>query len=827
MLDAIELALFGIGSGKKAPGWRREDLISWGEDEAHLTLEFSAGGERYRIDRRIGKGHRAKLEQATNGGFQLVSASVRQIEQSVAEIIGMDRDAYEKLVYVRQKDLDALKNLAKQSREAMMNKVMGMEIFDEAIDAAKEDRRQRKDERALVRAALFASENDWRLHQTKQQEFKDETSKLDRLKQTLKDTKKDLDAAKAEVQAYEWLEKLEILTDKRARIKVRLDEVQQQIEYLEGKVTEHGQLETKIAELGDPEEVEASLRRRKTAIDLAQQRDEDASVATDAFDKARGDHRSFEAHRPVAENAARLLALQVTVQDENRQVKERQEQLDRIDSRIHEEEGRLGLRASEADSLRKGLPQTRRRVLIQFVSSLVIGLFALILGLLVLFPVVLGGVALLALAAWSLVRYVRIERIEDQALNVLTLVNDRKSAVSKLRTARSQLSTALSRAGEKSPEGLERKQKNAIKAFQDSTGLDHPDAFEDGVSTRKQMEGERKKDVERFTREAEEHRDEAAREDSVHPIPKSANIVKLLDKAKGRVRTKQTLEATRKALEREISTLKAKDLQGSHDALSPQLATVEGNLDHHNDNRPEKVRAREYSKTEHDAASHTLEGLREQFREQGKEKRGSKVALKWITEALERTREGFEKYPGLKEDHERLRSDVNLLDRVALEIRATGAELRGKVLPAARYTLNQLLPIITDGRYADLEISDDFRFKAFSAESGSFKDRDVFSGGTQDQFLIALRLAFTKAILDSRVQADEYSLYLDECTASSDASRKAGIFEVLGALAETFTQIFIVTHEDISHLVDHYVLLDLQNNGRTSIAAMSWEATES
>lgn len=827
MLDAIELALFGIGSGKKAPGWRREDLISWGEDEAHLTLEFSAGGERYRIDRRIGKGHRAKLEQATNGGFQLVSASVRQIERSVGEIIGMDRDAYEKLVYVRQKDLDALKNLAKQSREAMMNKVMGMEIFDQAIDAAKEDRRERKGERALIGAALPAAENDWRLYQTKQREFQDETSKLERLKQTLKDTKKDLDAAKTEVQANEWLETQETLTGKRDRIRGTLTEVQQQIEDLEGMVTKRGKLETEIEKLGNPEEAEASLKRRKTAIRLAQQREKDAQVATDAFEKALKDRRSFEEYRPVAENATRLRTLQRTVQDENRQVRGHKEQLDKIDSRIQKEEERLDLPASEADSVRKGLPRARRRLLIQFVASLVSGSISLIVGLLVFFPVVFGGIGLLVLAAWILVRYVRIERIESQALTLLTLVSDRESTASKLRTAQSQLSTALSRAGEKSLDTLDRQLGDAMKQLQDSTGLGSPDAFEDGVSTRKRVARQRKKDVERFTKEAEEHRAEAAREDSVHPIPKSANIAKLLDEAEGRVRTKQTLEATEQALQGQIKRLRSKDLQGSRDALTPRLDTAEGDLTRHNDNLPAQVRGREYSKTEHDAASKTLEGLRDQFGEQEKKKSGSEVALKWIKEGLDETKEGFEEYPGLKERHERLESDVNVLDRVAFEIRATGAELRGKVLPAARYTLNQLLPIITDGRYADLEISDDFRFKAFSAESGSFKDRDVFSGGTQDQFLIALRLAFTKAILDSRVQADEYSLYLDECTASSDASRKAGIFEVLGALAETFTQIFIVTHEDISHLVDHYILLDLQDNGQTSIQAMSWEATES
>ena len=144
------------------------------------------------------------------------------------------------------------------------------------------------------------------------------------------------------------------------------------------------------------------------------------------------------------------------------------------------------------------------------------------------------------------------------------------------------------------------------------------------------------------------------------------------------------------------------------------------------------------------------------------------------------------------------------------------------VLPHARLIINQILPTLTSDRYSDFEITEDLKFKVHSNQAGGYKEREIFSGGTQDQFLIALRLAFTQSILDSRVQADKYSLLMDECTSSSDVNRKQGIFEVLDAMKQTFSQIFIIAHEDIANYVDHHIVFERNNKDFTKIRSKSW-----
>ncbi|MCD6445593.1 hypothetical protein J7L49_02265 [Candidatus Bathyarchaeota archaeon] len=54
------------------------------------------------------------------------------MEKEIERITGMDRDSFTKLVFIKQKDLDALKKLSKSSREQLVNKVMDI-VFDESV----------------------------------------------------------------------------------------------------------------------------------------------------------------------------------------------------------------------------------------------------------------------------------------------------------------------------------------------------------------------------------------------------------------------------------------------------------------------------------------------------------------------------------------------------------------------------------------------------------------------------------------------------------------------------------------------------------------------
>jgi exonuclease SbcC len=238
--------------------------------------------------------------------------------------------------------------------------------------------------------------------------------------------------------------------------------------------------------------------------------------------------------------------------------------------------------------------------------------------------------------------------------------------------------------------------------------------------------------------------------------------------------------------------------------------------------RPKGVGRLQYSRKTHERVKEEQERFEDRQGEVVADIASNKAKIGEVEKTLRDTKSGYERYPSLIREVETFEARIRLLERVGVELDMTSRGLRERVLPHAAYVINHILPDITDGRYSDLKISEDLQFTVHSMEAGEYKDRDVFSGGTQDQFLIALRLAFTQSILDSRIQADNYCLLMDECISSSDEPRKQGIFNVLEAMKNTFRQIFIIAHEDISNLVDYHLVLARDENGYTQIRSKSW-----
>jgi DNA repair exonuclease SbcCD ATPase subunit len=256
--------------------------------------------------------------------------------------------------------------------------------------------------------------------------------------------------------------------------------------------------------------------------------------------------------------------------------------------------------------------------------------------------------------------------------------------------------------------------------------------------------------------------------------------------------------------------------------LEKQIGLKQSEIEKLEKTKPEDIDKMEYSEDLHTTAKAHVDNLQKEHITLNTELGNKKGTLQQIEKDLGRLKPDFDSYPNLKDEVESTNKEIHLLKRVNFELSETSKDMRNKVLPHARFIINNILPTLTSDRYSDFEITEDLKFKVHSNEAGGFKEREIFSGGTQDQFLIALRLAFTESILDSRVMADKYSLLMDECTASSDEIRKQGIFEVLSSMKETFSQIFIIAHEDIATFVDHNMVIERNERGYTQIKSKSW-----
>jgi exonuclease SbcC len=140
-----------------------------------------------------------------------------------------------------------------------------------------------------------------------------------------------------------------------------------------------------------------------------------------------------------------------------------------------------------------------------------------------------------------------------------------------------------------------------------------------------------------------------------------------------------------------------------------------------------------------------------------------------------------------------------------------------KVLPATMDYMRRILPALTRDRYHDAQLDPEtYRIQVWDERGGAFKEKNIFSGGTKDQFSLALRLAFALATLPQERGAAPSFIFLDEPLGSFDDERADALIYLLteGEIARAFDQIFLISHVHVDErLFTHRVMLE---NGRVA-----------
>lgn len=123
-----------------------------------------------------------------------------------------------------------------------------------------------------------------------------------------------------------------------------------------------------------------------------------------------------------------------------------------------------------------------------------------------------------------------------------------------------------------------------------------------------------------------------------------------------------------------------------------------------------------------------------------------------------------------------------------------------KILPATMEYLRRILPQLTRDRYHDAQLdAESFKIQVWderAGQSGAWKEKNIFSGGTKDQFSLALRLAFALATLPQERGTSPGFIFLDEPLGSFDADRTNALLYLLteGEIGRAFDQIFLISH---------------------------------
>ena len=150
----------------------------------------------------------------------------------------------------------------------------------------------------------------------------------------------------------------------------------------------------------------------------------------------------------------------------------------------------------------------------------------------------------------------------------------------------------------------------------------------------------------------------------------------------------------------------------------------------------------------------------------------------------------------------RLERQLKVIRRAVEGVQSTAESLRTRIRPSVQSHMASILPALTSSRYRAAILDENYGLQVWDPDAGEYKPRDVYSGGTEDQFLLAMRLAFALALLPEVKGRKPEFVFLDEPLGSSDDVRRSGIVEYLASdLSKKFKQIFIISH--VGGLEDH------------------------
>ncbi len=193
--------------------------------------------------------------------------------------------------------------------------------------------------------------------------------------------------------------------------------------------------------------------------------------------------------------------------------------------------------------------------------------------------------------------------------------------------------------------------------------------------------------------------------------------------------------------------------------------------------------------------------LESQEQELGRAKVGKQTDRQHVVRRIEELTAHIAEHSDAQEEFESKQEELaqkeetlKVADLTIKALREVAERSRERVRPSVEHAMGPILATITGGKYRFPKLSEDYSLKVYSGMAGEHVRADLYSGGTEDQFLLALRLSFAITLLGGRGTAPQF-LFLDEPFAGSDGSRRNNIIRLLqDELTKVFRQIIVVSH---------------------------------
>lgn len=161
-------------------------------------------------------------------------------------------------------------------------------------------------------------------------------------------------------------------------------------------------------------------------------------------------------------------------------------------------------------------------------------------------------------------------------------------------------------------------------------------------------------------------------------------------------------------------------------------------------------------------------------------------------------------------------------ERGGLMVKTLNDRLMRKMLPRTEYYMQQLVPLLTCGRYRDVRLTTDpeegsisggsFQLRVWESAAGEYLPQSALSGGTADQLSLALRLAFAIAALPRELAVAPGFMLLDEPLSSQDRAHTQALVDIITGemLGQHFEQVLLISHSNAfdAALFPYHIYMD-------------------
>ena len=749
LIEAILFGLYGdinLSNNLRKPvaGTGRvtlNDLIAHGARRAVIEVVFRVGDRRYKvyrvIERRGQSASQVEARLIDLTANRIIATGIRPVAQEVEKIIGVSWKEMLATNVVAQKDLEHIIQLRTRDREAIINMMMGLESFNKAKNRANEEKNKLTRELENMEAELSSKRELLKELENTKKQYDKYLKEKGEIEKQLTEVKKKLDQVEKVTnyleELYNYLERKKQLEETKKSLNSLLQEIQREI------ISKHKQREVLKGKL---ESTKNEQRRKEETL---------KNVTLKYQEKTKVLNRLESILSKIEELKTEHNKLQTTLHGRQQDLRKLAEELG-VNPEIP-----VARWKTEIEKKVEIPRLTARRIALPLLLVLIsIPLFPVI-GLLAIVLLILG----LGLLGYE---YHKVQTKKLQYASTFAKLKDAEvwsKEIEKYKEEMQKLTNKIYDIIEQLPDNYKERLKGGIDEIYGSlkamveTIKQETNELNREIAQLNTLIGQLKKSIEEY----------------------EAGLRSLEEEIKERQKEFEEKQKELHEIERQLSSLSPPE----------QSLTIPELQDSKNLEEVKKAFLKYQD---------ILNSLRNQ-------KTKLETRLGDIIVFIEKNKDRVERLDEVKQDIENLEKAISeispriaVLEVIIGSLSNISRKLRESFAPSVEQYMGRILNVITDGRYKAVKIDPQtYDIQVFDAQAGRFLPRNIYSGGTNDQFLLAMRLAFTLALLRGAKGTYPRFLFLDEPLGSSDSERRRHILRLLSEeLTKYFEQIILITH---------------------------------